>query len=234
MSAIAAALVHVGVAAGVAYLHVSPLMSHDEAPTRIFDVDIPKPDVPSVEPPARLPPPVTEPPRPPRGPSSASRRSAPVHAAPVVTRLPQSDDPVDLTADGFVTGTAASSLGGQTSASGRSETVAPRVATRPASEPPAVPSPDRSRRASLIGGGEWRCPFPAEADRDDVDHAVVTMQVDLSSDGTVRRVDLLSDPGHGFGEEAQHCAMSKRWSPALDRAGNSVDGEITVRVRFDR
>ena len=38
---------------------------------------------------------------------------------------------------------------------------------------------DKSRRASLGPGGEWHCPFPAEADTAQVDEAVVMIQVDV-------------------------------------------------------
>jgi protein TonB len=85
-----------------------------------------------------------------------------------------------------------------------------------------------------MGGSAWNCPFPAEADGDGVDNAVVTIRVDVSSAGTVRNVIVLSDPGHGFAREARRCASSKKWSPTLDHDGTPIQGTVTLRVRFDR
>jgi protein TonB len=42
------------------------------------------------------------------------------------------------------------------------------------------------------------------------------------------------DPGTGFGREARRCALRKRWSPALDRAGRPTAGAAVVNVRFVR
>jgi outer membrane biosynthesis protein TonB len=81
---------------------------------------------------------------------------------------------------------------------------------------------------------QWDCPFPEEADDAGVDHAVVTLRVEVGGDGTVQSVRATSDPGHGFAREARRCAMSKRWSAGLDRAGNPANAVALVNVRFDR
>jgi protein TonB len=62
----------------------------------------------------------------------------------------------------------------------------------------------------------------------------VTIRVRVASTGVAESVEVIADPGHGFGREAWRCAMTKRWSPAFDRAGNPTEGTVTIRVRFDR
>jgi protein TonB len=93
---------------------------------------------------------------------------------------------------------------------------------------------DRSRSPQLAGRAVWDCPFPEEADDDGVDHAVVTLRVEVSATGSVASVQASGDSSHGFGREARRCALSKRWAPALDRVGNSTAGVAIVNVRFDR
>ena len=63
---------------------------------------------------------------------------------------------------------------------------------------PKPPGPDRSRPAS-VGGTEWNCPFPPEADTAQMDEAYVTLQVDVRPDGTPGAVRVVTDPGSGVG-----------------------------------
>jgi protein TonB len=149
---------------------------------------------------------------------------------------------VDLTGDGFVVGSASAYAGGQTSSKGTN--AMPVHGAVSADAPPtrsaapmtssAAAGPDRSRRPSLAGAGEWKCPFPPEADADEIDEAAVTLRVEVDPSGAAKRAAVMADPGHGFGREAQRCAMSKRWNVALDHEGNPIEGTVTVRVRFDR
>jgi protein TonB len=67
-----------------------------------------------------------------------------------------------------------------------------------------------------------------------VDQAVVTMRVVIAADGTPQAVDVVRDPGHGFGQAARGCAYRKHWDPALNRDGRPVAGTILLNVRFDR
>jgi protein TonB len=98
----------------------------------------------------------------------------------------------------------------------------------------AAPAPDRSRPPALVGGLKWDCPFPGEADAEGINHAVVTLRVELDQRGNVLRSMVAKDPGSGFGREARRCARLQRWSPGLDRAGNPIAAETRVIVRFDR
>jgi len=85
-----------------------------------------------------------------------------------------------------------------------------------------------------VGGFAWACPFPPAADAAGIDLAVVQLKIRVSGRGTLGEVDVLADPGHGFGAAARRCAAGQRFVPALDRNGAPVPGEIVVRVRFTR
>jgi protein TonB len=93
---------------------------------------------------------------------------------------------------------------------------------------------DMSRAPQLAGGVAWDCPFPEEADEVGLDSALVTLRVAVDRQGNVAGVDVVRDPGDGFGREARRCAMRKRWAPALDRAGNPITATGIVNVRFQR
>jgi protein TonB len=94
---------------------------------------------------------------------------------------------------------------------------------------------DKSRAPQLAGGFRWNdCPFPHEADDAELDHAVVTLRVEVGLNGEVTGVRVVSDPGHGFGREVQRCAGRKRWVPGLDRAGRPTSGVALVNVHLDR
>ncbi len=104
---------------------------------------------------------------------------------------------------------------------------------KPAPPPPRAPEKDMSRQARPVGGA-WNCPFPAQADLNQVDRAVATISVTVAADGRPTSASVVSDPGYGFGAQAQRCAMSKRYTPALDKRGNKIAQTIPVRVRFTR
>jgi protein TonB len=157
----------------------------------------------------------------------------------LVARSPALGDVLDLT-DGFVMGAASGVSGGATASQGGSApagTGRPRSESQPPSHAfaaPAATTPDRSRKPALAGGFEWSCPFPSDADAAGIDAAVVTLRLAVDAAGGVRSVAVESDPGHGFGDAARRCAQTKRWTPALDREGDRVDGGVVIRVRFER
>ncbi len=170
-------------------------------------------------------------------------------AGKLLTAPEEPDAPVDLTGDGFVTGNADSFVGGVTAAAGTGTTATYNPAASPTGKPggtgtsskapppaPKPTGPDRSRAATIASGANWSsCPFPSEADVDQVDYAVVTLVVTVRPDGTPRSVQVVSDPGHGFGRAARMCALSKRYTPAWDRDGNAIMGTTPpIRVTFTR
>lgn len=149
--------------------------------------------------------------------------------------LAASSDVIDF-GEHFVTGTGDSYAGGVTDAAGTSKSAVRDVTARgtPTSPTPPAIVVDLSRPPYPSGSAQWQCPFPHEADDAGIDHAVVSLRVEVAADGSVRSVSTSNDPGNGFGPEARRCAGSKRWGAALDRAGRPVAGVALVNVRFDR
>ncbi len=165
---------------------------------------------------------------------------APAQAGKVLTQEPDPNEPVDLTGNTIVTGNADAYAGGTTTANGTSARAVRGLASpvgvpggtgAPQTKPSA--GPDRSRVAS-VGGTEWNCPFPQEADTAQIDEAYVTLQVDLGADGAPAAVRVLADPGNGFGREARRCAMGKHFPPALDHEGTPIAGTFKAKVHFSR
>ena len=154
------------------------------------------------------------------------------------------DEPVDFTGDGFTQGNAANYAGGVTHAQGTSTTAVRNVAASPngvpggtgtGAAPPGPPPPDKSRAAGLRGSSEWKCPWPSEADAEQIDDAYVTVQVAVGADGHAKTVTLLNDPGHGFGREARLCAMRETYTTALDKDGTAIPGQTKAfRIHFER
>lgn len=237
-TAFAAALM--ALATLVAWIHAT----NPEKPDKPEEFEIlreetppPAPTATAAQPEAKAPPPrpaAATPPPPP----------APAQAAKVLTAEPKPDEPLDLTGNTIVQGNADSFAGGFTTSNGTNNTAVnampsptgvPGGTGQVQAPPPPPPGPDRSRTASLGGGGEWSCPFPAEADTAQVDEAFVTLQVDVKADGTASTVRVLSDPGNGFGREARRCAMNKRYATALDHDGMAIAGTTKAfRVHFSR
>ncbi len=216
-----------------------------------YDIDVVKPPPP--------PAPEPDPPKPPEPQEIAAPKPiatsntpaaepppAPAQAGKIISAPTDPNDPVDLTGDGFVTGEANSYVGGVTAAAGTATTpVTNRAAVvggvpgatgtgKPA--PPKDDGPDRSRAATVTSGSNWSsCPFPPEADADQVDYAVVTLVVTVRPDGSAQSVRVTQDPGHGFGRSARMCALAQRYVTALDRGGNPVAGTTApIRVIFTR
>lgn len=192
----------------------------------------PEPEPEVVEPPPEAPPddPYEEPP-------------APAEASKVLT---QDEEPLDFTDDGFVSGDAEELTYGQVSKQGEGTkpTYSPnaKVGGTPGGKgtgepkgPPPPPKKSLAKAPGLAGGTSWNCPFPPEADVEQIDSAVAVVIVTVRPDGTPSNVKVVSDPGHGFGRAARMCALGRRYQPGLN-----ADGEPTtmstpqISVRFTR
>ncbi len=211
---------------------------------RLYDVELVNPPPP--------PPPVDEKPPEPEEPKPESTKAAPhekepapapAQAGKILTQDPDPDAPVDLTGQGFVTGNAESYAGGVTAANGTSKNAVRDLRATEGGAPggtgtkpgPAVGATDLSSPPKLSGGTDWDCPFPPEADADQVDFQRVTIVVTVRSDGTPKDVRVVGDPGHGFGRAARQCAMRRHYEPAIDRQGNPVLATMPpFSVRFTR
>jgi protein TonB len=211
------------------------------------DVDVSEPPPPPPEP-EPIPEPEPEPKAPPPVPAAAAPPTnappppAAAEAGKVLTQEPDPNEPVDLTADGFVSGTGDRFAGGVTAANGtatnavRDLRAAPDgVGKGPPPGPVAPPGPDLSRAAAPMAGSWNDCEFPAEADIEGIDSAVVQLTVTVGPNGRAKSVTVLKDPGFGFGQSARTCAFRKQFNAALDRAGTAITmSTAPFTVRFTR
>ena len=246
----AAVLLHVGMAAGAtAAAHFGELFAWERGIRDViayrlseYQVDLVKEAPPPPPPPVEEPKPEPEQAKPPPKDEAPPPPPQPAQAGRVLTADPDPNEPVDLTG-GFVQGNAATYAGGITSANGTGTKAVYNPAAAPTGVPggtgtgpaPAARKEDKSRVAGLLGSVEWNCPFPGEADSEQIDQAFVMIQVKVKPDGSPENVSVLQDPGHGFGREARKCAMGKKYAPSLDPDGNAIAGTTRpIRVRFER
>jgi protein TonB len=222
-------------------------MSVHEKLGATFDIDVikPPPEPPPPEPPKEEPKPEEPPPPPPQAVKEPPKEAPPAppaaaQAGAVMTQDPDPNEPVDLT-NSFVTGSGSTYAGGVTQTNGTSTTAVRNMNARATGVPggtgtaPAPAGPDRSRPPGLSGSSDWsNCPFPPEADTDQVDEARVQIQIVVGSSGQAERVTVTKDPGHGFGRAARQCALGKSYLPALDHEGSPVRGTKDVVINFSR
>jgi len=206
---------------------------HDEiARERAVDLSPPpRPLAPPPEPPAAPPAPaVVRAPRPARAPTRAVAPSPPAQAGKLTA---VTADPVDLTGASFVVGGAATFPGGVTAAPGKGSQpgTAPSAARGDAQQ---GRGPSRARAVSLDQAA-WSCPWPAEADAEQVNERTVVLRVRVQPDGRAQTVDVLSDPGFGFGAAARACALATRFEPARNPDGQPIAAlSAPIRVHFYR
>jgi protein TonB len=168
----------------------------------------------------------------------ASRRLAqvaPAQAAAVITRA-GSESPLDLTGNTFVSGGAARLPGGATAGAGRGTAPVTGAADiqAPPARHPAFVAPALARPVALVEG-TWTCPWPAEADAEQVDEQTVVIRVRVAEDGTVQVAELVSDPGGGFGRAALSCARRTRFQAARNAMGGPTEAwSPPIRVHFTR
>lgn len=201
----------------------------------------PPPPPPEPEPEPEIPPPPVEKAETP--PPETAPPPAAAQAAPIMTAEPDPNEPVDLTDQGFVTGTADSFSGGITASSGTSKTavrntaaVATGVGTGGKPVGPPTPKVDLSRAPRLTSGGSWNeCGFPAEADAEGINSGKVQLIVTVGTNGRAKSVTILQDGGFGFGAHARQCAYRKTYEPGLNAAGQPVEKSTApFSVRFTR
>lgn len=96
--------------------------------------------------------------------------------------------------------------------------------TKPKPPPPPPPPPEKSKaRAAGARGTNWSsCGFPAQADMEQIDFARVRLSVTVDPSGKATSVQVLADPGNGFGSLARSCAFRMRYTPALDPSGKAI------------
>lgn len=224
--------------------------------TRVTEIELAPPPPPPPEPPPVVEP---EPPPPvadtvPTAPApksalpaapAAARAGALMTAKPDDAKPPTPEAPVE-----FVTDPNGTSYGGGvvqrggTSDFGQKGAIAGGGAPTATGRAPAAPGPapksdgitpaaNLSRAAKLTEVDACRGYYPSEAVDD---AATATLTVVVRPGGDVASVSVLAETpaGQGFGRAARACLLTKRFSPALDRAGQAVTAATTMNVRFSR
>jgi len=148
---------------------------------------------------------------------------------------PGPSTPVDLTGETLVLASTGRAAGGSGDASGGGRRIGrgggDNLKTASAG---GSGTGDRSGGVSLEDRS-WACPWPREADTQQIDEQTVVIRVVVDPDGAVESATVLSDPGHGFGQAAIACALHTRFVPARDRGGRPIRAESpSVLIRFTR
>jgi serine/threonine-protein kinase len=92
------------------------------------------------------------------------------------------------------------------------------------------PAHGRARPASLLPN--WECEYPGQPFYLDLEAWLVAT---VLPDGKPESVQLLSDPGHGFGKAARECAMRQPFVPGLDEHAQRIRSKTRpFLVRFIR
>lgn len=202
----------------------------------------PEPEVappePEPEPETVAPLPVAEEP-----PTDAAPPPAAAEAGQILAAEPDPSEPLDLTADGFITGSGTSFAGGKTASNGTSKKAVRDENARAGGVPGAkgktegarpAPAVDKSKPPGIPSGAFWkRCGFPAEALAEQIDEEVVVLVVVVGPDSKPVTVNVLKDPGYGFGARAKRCAMRGTFPAGRDKWGNpTTRATAPFRVRF--
>ena len=187
--------------------------------------------------PDRPPPPVRPSPttRAPPPPAAKPSRAAPAQAGSILAQQPNADSPVDLTGETFVTGSARAYAGGVTASNGTNHAAVSARDVDPRASPGApAAAPSRASAVSLADQN-WSCPWPREADAEQIDQQTVVIRVMVTADGKVESARVLSDPGLGFGAAATACARRTGFAPARDPEGRAIRAASPpIRVTFTR
>lgn len=220
--------------------------------TLVIDVvpeETPAPEPPpEPEPVAEIPPPPPPPPPPPKPAEPADPyediHTPPAEAAKILTAPAEPNEPPAPPEQGFASGNGDGLGFGMVAGAGEGNeaTYDPRARvvkvvdksppSEPQKTPPATTERDLSRPASAVYGFTSECEFPDSAN---VDMAVVQVAVTVGTDGKAQRVEVVSDPGQGFGAAARVCAMTQPYRPARDKTGRLVVSKTPpFRIRFTR
>jgi protein TonB len=203
---------------------------HDAiAAERAVDVTPPSPP-----PPAPVPTPATEVAAPRVARAAHTERARPTAPAQAGKVAAVAAEPVDFTGSAFVVGTGSTYAGRTTTSTGTARTPA-RGPVAPNSMGDGTAGARSRARAVSLDQAAWNCPWPAEADAEQVNDQTVVLRVSVRPDGRAERVDVLSDPGFGFGAAARLCALRTAFQAAHDSAGQPISATSPpIRVHFFR
>jgi protein TonB len=158
-----------------------------------------------------------------------TRATPPAQAGQIVAAAP-----TDFTGMAFIVGSGTSYAGGTTTSSGTNRKAAFGAVAPEAIKGVPTSAPSRARSV-LLDQSAWNCPWPAEADAEQVNEQTVVLQASVRADGRADNVDILRDPGFGFGAAARLCALRTRFDPARDGTGQPIIARSPpIRVHFFR
>lgn len=81
----------------------------------------------------------------------------------------------------------------------------------------------------------WSCPWPSQAQGLDLDEQTVLLRAVVGATGKASTVEILEEPGYGFGDAALNCAKQAKFEPARDSDGTAYEASSPkIRVRFRR
>jgi hypothetical protein len=180
-------------------------------------------------------------------PARSERAPEPARAARLLTAKPdalpaQVNEPVDFVSDPNATvygggvvavgGTAAFGKTGARAGVAARGDVVDAGPKRPAGDG-LVAAGDLSRAPRLSESDPCRGFFPRNADSDSAQASVLLV---IAKSGAVSSARVVAEnpPSQGFGAAARACMLSKRFVPALDRAGEAAATSLRVNVRFNR
>jgi hypothetical protein len=171
-------------------------------------------------------------------PAPTHERPAPAAPAQAGALAAVSEAPADFTGTAFVVGNSVAYAGGTTMRSGTSQApVAGAVAPGGTGNGASAPAHSLARPATLKPEN-WPCnngdDWPSEADALQINEQTVVVRVRVRADGRAERVDVIADPGFGFGQASRTCALRTHFDPELDDAGHPVAATLPLRVRFSR
>ena len=188
----------------------------------------PEPEIEEPEPEPEIEEPEPEPVKPePKPEPEPEAKAAPLPTEATKVLTAKADEPLDLT-KGFVmaSGNNPDLVSGDVSTKGVRRKKAVKNARIDGSpiviKGGTAPAVNRSRAVRRVSDTWDDCGFPEEADQEQVHQAWVRIVVSVDAKGRAKRVDVVKDPGYGFGRLAKKCALRKRYRPALNRAGKAV------------
>lgn len=181
-----------------------------KAPPKVVDEPAPPPEPPKLRTPTRQ--------------QSAARAGRVIAAEPSAA---VDDTPVDFS---IVQGAANAYVGGTTSSTGTSD-----APVRGPVTPKAAVSSRGIAVAASPAGSEWDCSALYPSDPNAPNAAAVMVRVRVDARGKPLAVDVMRDPGQGFGSAASTCAMRQTYQPARNEDGQDVPGQTKpFLIRFHR
>ena len=102
-----------------------------------------------------------------------------------------------------------------------------------AQDPPKARSPEKAYHTSPPVCRSCPDPsFPPEARKAKIETATVLLEVRISEKGLVDEIQVLRDPGAGFGREAVKAVKKWKFKPATDKEGIPLAVKSQIEVVF--